>query len=901
MEKRIFLIIGALVCARMAFAQPTLKQTINSNWEFHKGDINGFPANRSDTTQWEKISLPHSWNTADVTVDSPAYYQGIGWYKKTVYVPQSWQGKSAYLYFEGANQVTEVYVNGQLVGKHIGGYTAFSFDIGKMLHYCDGRDAMHCVSASNEITVKVDNSHNESIPPLNADFTFFGGIYRDVYLITANPVHFNMDNNAGPGVRIRTPMVSEAAADVTVESSITNTGPNKLKVLISSFIEDADGNLVKEAATSATLAANSSSFVNQLLNGIAKPHLWSPDDPYLYKVITKITGKDGTLLDETTSPLGLRWFKFDAATGFYLNGKPLKLIGANRHQDYPGMANAVPDAIHERDMQLLKGMGANFIRISHYPQDPSVLEACDRLGILASIEIPIVNRITQSEEFTQNCENMQREMIAQNFNHPCIIIWAYMNEVLLQPRYKSKSPEQLAYFRDVATLAGKLDSLTRSEDPSRYTMISCHGDFERYNNAGITKIPQIIGWNLYYGWYAPDFEGFGKFLDRHHRELPDKPLIVTEYGCDGDTRLHSLNPQRFDKTIEYETLYHKHYLKEIMARPFVAGAAMWCLVDFNSYARIDASPHKNTKGVATDERVPKDVYYYYQANLLKQPFIKLGSRNWALRGGVADENATCTQPVEVYSNLDQVSLWLNGKLLGTQPVRDKVAVFNVPFNNGINNLKASADKNGIVYEDFATINFKMQPVLLDSKTLPFKELNVSLGDTRFYADDKLQQVWLPEKPYSPGSWGYIGGHIFAMKDTNLQKFGTNQNILGTDQDPIYATQRVGLSDFKADVPDGKYQVTLLFAELLSAKERQALVYNLNSATQKDEITNRSFDIFINNQKVADALGDDNYLKPFRAFSVRYTIDITAGTGIDVKFAPVKSETILNGIHVKRIF
>ena len=895
MKKHIFLVVGAFMCALVASAQPALKQTINSNWEFHKGDINNFLGSRSDTTHWEKVSLPHSWNTVDVTVDSPAYYRGIGWYKKNIYVPQTWQGKSVYLYFEGANQVSEVFVNGQSVGKHVGGYTAFSFDIGKLLKYDKP-------STPNEITVKVDNSHNENIPPLNADFTFFGGIYRDVYLITANPVHFSLDNNAGPGVRIKTPNVSDASADVSVESAITNAGATKLKVVVSSYIEDAAGKLVKEIATNATLPANHTSSIVQPINGIATPHLWSPDDPYLYKVVTTVSHKDGKILDQTTSPLGLRWFKFDAATGFYLNGKPLKLIGANRHQDYPGLANALPDALHERDMQLLKDMGANFIRISHYPQDPAVLEACDRLGLLASIEIPIVNRITQTPEFTQNCEDMQREMIAQNFDHPCIIIWAYMNEVLLQPRYKSKSPEQVTYFHDVALLAGKLDSLTHAEDPSRYTMISCHGDFDRYNNAGITKIPQIIGWNLYYGWYAPDFEGFGKFLDRHHRELPGKPLLVTEYGCDGDTRLHSFNPQRFDKTVEYQTIFHKHYLKAMMDRPFVAGAAMWCLVDFNSYARIDASPHKNTKGVATDERVPKDVYYYYQANLLKRPFIKIGSRNWVLRGGIGDENTQCIQPVEVYSNLPEVSLWLNGKLVGRKAVIEKAAVFEVSFTDGVNDLKASSSKNGVDYDDFATINFRMQPVALSNGTLPFKQLNVSLGDPRFYIDDKLQQAWLPEKPYAQGSWGYIGGHIFTMRDANLQKFGTNQNILETGDDPVYATQRAGLSDFKADVPDGKYQVTLLFAELFSKDVQRPSVFNLNTAGQKEGgLSGRSFDVFINGSKVADALGNDNYLQPLHAFSVRYTTDVTGGTGIDINLKAIKGETIINGIEVKKVF
>lgn len=893
MKKILAILVISFTCALLN-AQPTIKQTINANWQFHKGDVPGFPGTQGDTTRWEKISLPHSWNITDVTDDVPGYYRGIGWYKKTVYIPASWQGKSVYLYFEGVNQTAEVYVNGQLAGKHTGGYTAFSFNIGSLLKY-------EKENTPNEIEVKVDNSHNENIPPLNADFTFFGGIYRDVYLLTANNIHFNMDANASSGVRIKTSDVSEANADISIQGLITNITAAKQKVIVSSVLYDAYGNPVKHVETNISLPGNGNTNFSQDINSIANPHLWSPDEPYLYKIVTTITDKEGNVLDESENPLGLRWFKFDAATGFYLNGRPLKLIGANRHQDYKGMANALPDALHEDDMRLLKEMGANFIRISHYPQDPAVLEACDRLGLLASIEIPIVNRITQTPEFTQNCLNMQREMIAQNFNHPCIIIWAYMNEVLLQPRYKPGSAEQEAYFRDVAGLAARLDSLTRSEDPSRYTMISCHGDFDRYNKAGITKIPQIIGWNLYYGWYAPDLDGFGKFLDRHHRELPDKPLMVTEYGADGDVRLHNFNPQRFDKTIEYQIALHKSYLKQIMERPFVAGSALWCLVDFNSEARIDASPHKNTKGVATDERVPKDVYYYYQANLLKTPFVKIGSRNWKLRGGIGDDSNRCVQPVEVYSNLPQVSLWQNGKFIGTQPVTGKVARFDVPFANGKNELKAIASANGANYEDFATVNFKMVPSALKSNALPFDELNVSLGDTRFYVDDKLQQIWLPEKPYSAGSWGFVGGRVFTMRDTALQKFGTNQNILGTDYDPVYATARVGVSDFKADVPDGKYEVTLLFAELLSDKERQALVYNLNAATEKDQAANRSFDVFINGQKVAGALGDDNYLEPLRAFSVRYTINVVNGAGIDVTLKALRGEPILNGVQIKRVF
>jgi beta-galactosidase len=370
-------------------AQPMIKATINSNWEFHKGDIPVLPEKDNGQVKWEKISLPHSWNTTDVNQDT-GYYRGIGWYRKIIYVPASLQNKSLYLYFEGANQVADVYVNGKLAGTHIGGYTAFSCNIGQLLQF--NKDGL----TANQVMVKLDNRPDENIPPLDADFTFFGGIYRDVYLISANAVHFNLDDAAAGGLRIKTPQVSNNGANVEIDGSITNTTTDKNEVKVVSSIFTADGRLVKEVKSSFKLSAGSTTGFSQQLAGILNPHLWSPDDPYLYHVVSKIYDKKETLLDQQTNPLGLRWFKFDAATGFYLNGKSIKLIGANRHQAYKGMANALPDALHDKDIKLLKDMGANFIRISHYPQDPAVLEACDRLGLLASEEIPVVNRITQS-------------------------------------------------------------------------------------------------------------------------------------------------------------------------------------------------------------------------------------------------------------------------------------------------------------------------------------------------------------------------------------------------------------------------------------------------------------------------------------------------------------------------
>lgn len=878
-----------------ARSQPRTRQSINSNWSFHKGDIQGYPANKTAPANWQPVSIPHSWNTVDVTDDEPGYYRGICWYKKTLFLPASIQNKQTYLYFEGANQVAEVYVNGQLAGKHLGGYTAFSFLIQPYLK--NGSDSL----TANEILVKLDNSFNENIPPLDADFTFFGGVYRDVYLITADKIHFNMDDYASAGIQIKTPAVNASSATITISGSVTNRTSAGRNLSIITEITDAEGKLIKKVQGNLKASA-SGNTVFKLQQTINAPHLWSPDNPYLYRAISKIVDRStGTLLDEISNPIGLRWYSFNADKGFYLNGKPLKLIGANRHQDFKNMANALPNAIHQRDMELLKNMGANFIRIAHYPQDPAVLEACDRLGLLASVEIPIVNTITETDSFYENCKQMQVEMIRQNFNHPSIIIWAYMNEVLLRPKYAKNSDEQNKYFANITALAKQIEALTHKEDSERYTMIPCHGDFNLYQRAGLTAVPQIIGWNLYQGWYSPGLEGFAKFLDHYHEALPGKPTIVTEYGADADIHIHSNLPERFDKSIEYQTQYHQYYLKTILDKPFVAGAALWNLSDFNSEQRKDATPHINTKGLNTGDRVPKDAYFFYQANLLKKPFLRIGAAGWRLRTGMANADNTCLQTVCVFTNGRLVQLWHNGKMLQNQEANAGVAVFNVPFIDGDNTIKAVSTVNNVVCEDITAINFKLIPAVFKNKAMSFNELNISLGDKRFFVDETLNQVWLPEQPYQKGSWGYVGGKVFNMPNQSRQSFGSDKDIFGTELDAVYQTQRTGIEAFKFDVPDGEYDLTLGFAELEGEATSPALIYNLGNAAQTSEAKQRAFDVSINGNRVIQSLGTQNYLEPQRAYTTTFRVSAKNSAGITLDFKPLKGEAILNAIQIKQIF
>ena len=867
--------------------------SINSNWLFFKGDSTTV----STTTKWQPVSIPHTWNDKDVIDDEAGYYRGDGWYKKTLYVPASWKNKDVYIYFEGVGQVADVFINGTHVGNHIGSYTFFTFPVSKYLKFNDAGNAV------NTLTVRVNNKHNDDIPPLSGDYTFFGGIYRDVYLKAYDKVRFDADNHASNAVFITTPVVTNNQADVNIKGVFVNGSDARKQLEVTHKIVDAGGKVV--ATQSKTYRSNSGERVDFAIDftNITNIRLWSLEDPYLYRVVSTISDAvTKKQVDEVTNPLGFRYYTFDAAKGFFLNGKRVKLVGASRHQDFKQMGNALSDAMHVRDVELLKQMGGNFLRIAHYPQDPAILEACDRMGILAAVETPSGNSITESEGYAKNYLQIHKEMIRQNYNHPSLIIWAYMNEVLLRVPHKSGTPGHEKYLNNVTKLAQQIEDLTRAEDPHRYTLIPNHGAFELYNKAQLTTIPMLVGWNLYQGWYSNTFEGFSSFLDKHHKELPNMPLLVTEYGSDADARLHDFTPVRFDKTVEYTNEYHKYYLKAMMDRPFVAAAIIWNLAEFSSEPRGESTPHVNAKGVLTHDRKPKDGYRFYQANLLKEPFVQIGSKEWTLCTGFAASASalTHTQPVTVFSNQPSVTLRHNGKMVGTQKTEMGMATFDVPFVNGVNRLVASVSVAGSEVIDHTDVQFKLLSQDLKSTTIPFEEINVSMGDKRMFHDALAHQVWIPEQEYRPGSWGYIGGKVFAMANTSRHSYGSEKDVLGTDLDPVFATKREGIEQMKFDVPAGDYEVTLHFAELISSKTGEELAYNLSNGTQKDDkFEERSFNVSINGNEVLNNFSNAEALIPVHAVSSKFSVSVNGNEGITVGFQPVKGQTILNGIQVRK--
>lgn len=857
-------------------AQKSSRITLNMNeaWQFVKEE------NPTENSQWQTVHLPHTWNKDDVMDDEPGYYRGAAWYKKTFAVGKELTDKQLSLYFEGANQETEVFINGKKAGEHIGGYTGFSVPITNLIKY-----------GANEILVKVNNRHNKNIPPLTADFTFYGGIYRDVYLVATNKIHFSSDAGSH-GVFITTPNVAASNASVQIKSLLTNNTNATTSVFVTSTVLDKEGKRLATKKSSLHVKAGQQQTLSQTIDAITAPKLWTPESPYLYSVETKITDAKEKLLDRVVNPLGFRWFSFDAAKGFFLNGAPYKLVGASRHQDYKGLGNAVPDDLAVQDVVLLKKMGGNFLRVAHYPHDPSVLKACDSLGILASVEIPIVNEITETDSFYRNCEQMQVEMIRQNFNHPSVIMWCYMNEVLLRPQFANDKERQKLYFKNINTLAQRLEALTRKEDPSRYTMMAYHGSLEQYKNVGLLSIPMVAGWNLYSGWYGGTLEDFPRFLDAFHKAYPDKPFMITEYGSDADPRIRSLYPVRFDKSVEYTTHFHQYYLGEMLKRPFVAGAMIWNLADFNSETRSETMPHINNKGLLEWDRTPKDPYYYYQAVLSKKPVVKILSSCLANYGIVDSIKNIVHRPVQIASNFDSVTLWFNNERLKVI-VQEGLAELNLPLKNGSNTIIAEGNRKGKTYRDTLVAN-----VAIPSRKSSFQPMNIMLGSNRFFVD-KEGAWWQPDQAYKKGSWGYVGGKQFKLENNSRLPYGTDKNIVGTDDDPIYQTQQTGIQQYRLDVPAGKYEVVLHFAELMGGQS-QTLLYNLSNDVNESKEQARVFNVRVNGKPFLQRLNLAADYGAAKAVVKSITIVAKEEEGVVVDFEAVVGEPVLNAIQVKKL-
>jgi len=657
--------------------------SLNVGWTFLKSDMPGAETAAFDDSTWTKLDLPHTWNAADGQ-DGPAtpYYRGIGWYRKHVMIPSTLAGQRIYLQFDGSNIITDVYLNGKQAGTHAGGFAAFRFDVTDLV----------TLGGDNVIAVKVNNaagadsnyapitsSPTSNVPPLSADFTFFGGLYRGVHLLSTPPLAISPMDFGSSGVYVTQTNVSAASADLAIKVKLANATATTATASLRATVLDATNKEVLSLSFMQPVPANGAAD-GAATGKLMTPHLWNGlADPYLYSV--RVDLLDGAnVSDSVTVPLGVRSFALDPMTGFSLNGKYVPLRGVDKHQDHKDKGWAIADADTDADFAIIKELGANVVRLAHYQHAQHTYDVTDKSGIVVWAETPVVNNINNTPQFSANAEQQLTELIRQNYNHPSIVFWSVGNETLLRP---GPNPD---------TLIGHLAAVVAKEDPTRLAAYAA--------NAGNTDSPvnfhgQAHGFNEYQGWYGGKVADFAAWADQTHAAHPTAPLGLTEYGAGASITQHTGNAAAADTgsdhtsaahTEEYQSYYHEGYLAAFATRPFLWGTFVWNMFDFASDGRSEgATPGLNDKGLVTfDRQTKKDAFYIYKANWSSDPFVYITSRRFSTL-------PKSSKSIRVYSNQPMVELKLNGVSLGTKSAANHSFVWdNVTWATGMNKVDAIA-------------------------------------------------------------------------------------------------------------------------------------------------------------------------------------------------------------------
>lgn len=648
---------------------------INQDWKFVKQNQEAAHSEPYDDSEWEQVNVPHTWNAID-GANGFDFYKGACWYRKSVRIDQLSHGQKVFIEFEGANSITDVYVNGQHMGQHRGGYATFRFDITHAIRF----------GHANTLAVKVDNTVVEDVYPQMADFTFFGGIYRNVNLVFVQPVHFDLMDYGSQGVYIQQDKVTEEQSLITVRANVVNDGLEDQKVRIWANINDASGHVVAYAAKEVVIRVGGTEIVEMPVN-LHQPTLWNgKKNPYLYQAEISITSFNDTV-DQITIPIGLRYFKVDPQHGFFLNGERLALNGVSRHQDRKDMGWAITAKEQEEDMNLIKEVGATSIRLAHYQHNQYFYDLCDREGMVVWAEIPFISVMSKTDLEGVNAKQQMTELIRQNFNHPSIMFWGIQNEIQIG----GDTPA-------IRKLVSELNELTKREDPTRLSTMAnvmFVPDEDEYNH-----LTDIIGYNKYYGWYNGEAQDFAAWIDGFHKKNPAVSLGISEYGAEGIIQYHTNDPKVKDYSEEYHALYHETVWSIFKKRPFLWSTYVWNMFDFGANIRDEGGVKgRNNKGLVTyDRKIKKDAFYLYKANWSQEKFVHITSKRFVDR---VDEMIE----VKVYSNCGTVNLYVNGRQHGTESSEDGVFRFNqIALQEGWNEISATAAHAGAEYRDTAHFN-----------------------------------------------------------------------------------------------------------------------------------------------------------------------------------------------------
>ena len=627
--------------------------SLNENWtlSFPKGDH-----------ATEQVNLPHTWNAVDGNDGNGSYLRTTGVYTRTFTAPkQPREGGRTYVEVLAAALNSTVKVNGQVATTHEGGFSIFRADVTDLCH-----------EGENELTIEVSNEDTPSMYPSSADFTFYGGLYRGVNLISVPNAHFDLDYYGGPGMMVTPVPTEDGGANFTIKSFVTNPADD-LTVMYS--IEDCFGREVASAVRSSADA--------EVTIYVPDAQLWSMDEPNLYTVVATLQ-RNNEEVDEIAANVGVRSFKVTPDEGFSINGVPTPLRGVSRHQDRVFEGNALTAEEHYDDAMLIKELGANTIRLAHYQHSQDFYDACDEIGFAVWAEIPFISVFKKGEGAHKHVMEEMKELIIQNYNHPSIMFWGISNEILIG----GISQELVDTHHD-------LEKLCKELDPTRLTTIA-HVSTTPVNGP-MHHITDLESYNHYFGWYGGKMEQNGPWLDQFHAEHPDICIGISEYGCEGIINWHSNTPQCKDYTEEYQALYHEHMAQVFEDRPWVWASHVWNMFDFGCAARNEGGVSgRNNKGLITmDRKTKKDSYFVYQAYWTQTPMVHIAGRRHAQRAGETTE-------IKVYSNQDTVVLYVNGKEVGQQTAH-RVFKFNAALNEGFNTIVAVAGdvKDSITLEKVA--------------------------------------------------------------------------------------------------------------------------------------------------------------------------------------------------------
>lgn len=612
----------------------------NENWMFSK-TITSAPTEIAG--EWEKLNLPHTYNGTDGQDGGNDYYRGKCFYAKEISKKDFPENDLVFLEINGANSSAEVFVDGKKIATHHGGYSTFRVNLTDFL------------SDKSVLSISTDNSPNDFVYPQMADFTFYGGLYRDVNIITVPKTHFELEYCGGPGIKV-TPAVKGTTAEVEAEAYVSGKENCEVK-----FILKDGADVIEEKTVSSEKA-----IANFTIENV---HLWDGlDDPFMYTLEAELVS-NGEILDNISTDFGCRTFEIDPEKGFILNGRKYPLRGVSRHQDRPVIGNALTEKEHKEDIDLILEMGANTIRLAHYQHSQTFYNYCDRAGLIIWAEIPYISKHMPNGK--ENTLSQMKELIVQNYNHPSIVVWGLSNEITM-----AGSDESLINnHKELNDLVHSLDK-TRLTTVAAVTMCSIDDPY--------VHISDVLSYNHYFGWYGGNVHMNGKWFDDFHKKYPNRAIGLSEYGAEA-LNWHTSNPEQGDYTEEYQAYYHEEMIKQIMDRDYLWATHVWNMFDFAADARAEGGENgMNHKGLITfDRQYKKDAFFAYKAWLSKEPFVHLAGKRYIDR---VEEKTKVT----VYSNCNEVELFANGVSVGKQQKGKYPFFYFEVENKGETNLKAVA-------------------------------------------------------------------------------------------------------------------------------------------------------------------------------------------------------------------